>query len=846
MTRLQEQAATAANRNIVERPRLTRLLDDTSARVILLLAPAGYGKTTLARQWIGSKSHAWYQATPSATDVATLVLGLSRCLGDKHRTARCTVAEWLKITPEPQRNAETAAELLSQCCLRSEKVVWLVIDDYHLLLSHESERLVQELVSQTDLRLLLTTRSRPQWITARDVLYGHVHELDQQALSMTDDEAASVLSDERSAFISYSYGWPAVLALAAIAKTGPPPETERLPSDLHDFFAEELFATLSDRDSRNLCRLALLPDLSPQLVRNLFDDAAEEVLTVGINSGFVVGRGRAVPELHPLLRSFLREKLALQDDNAREAVIGDALGVLLGAGRWEDAFDLAMRFDHFDVAFLEELLARSLSDLLEHGRIETVRQWCESGRATGLLSPLFELLEAETLFREGWHERAFIMAARASTELRDSPLLAEALCLAGQSAHLADLPEDARQYFAEARHHAQTETDLQRALWGQFTTTVELGDTGAGEILQEFEDAGTASIDHLVRTQNGWLYLRMKTGSLLAALDSARPIFPLVQQARDPLIRVSFLNIYAGTLRLTSRYKASSEAIAMAFEDIDSYRLGFARPHLLLTKAAVHGAVGEFNQARRALDEVDDLTSGTKDAYSALGSATSRCRLFLMEGAVADAAAATQRPCRETLTPGQRAEYLASRALALDLLGDDEEASELLKRAENLCADTESDILCEWVRVLMMLRRDEEVGRSLIVQAFARTLELGLTDTVILGYRVDSRILEELARHETFRSELVRILEAAHDYSRASAIGIRLERPVTGPDTLTGREQEVFALICEGHSNNEIASVLFLSTATVKAHVRNILKKLGVRTRTEAAILGAKRNLANG
>ena len=39
----------------------------------------------------------------------------------------------------------------------------------------------------------------------------------------------------------------------------------------------------------------------------------------------------------------------------------------------------------------------------------------------------------------------------------------------------------------------------------------------------------------------------------------------------------------------------------MAFEDIESYRLDFARPHLLLTKAAVHSAVGEFNQARRIL-----------------------------------------------------------------------------------------------------------------------------------------------------------------------------------------------------------------------------------------------------
>ena len=267
------------------------------------------------------------------------------------------------------------------------------------------------------------------------------------------------------------------------------------------------------------------------------------------------------------------------------------------------------------------------------------------------------------------------MAARASTELQDSPLLAEALCLAGQSAHLADLPEEARHCFAEARHHAQTEADLQRALWGQFITTVELGVEGAADILQEFEQ-GWHTFHRSSRPNSERLALPSDEDRFAAHCGRPRTTnLSVVQQAHDPLIRVSFLNIYAGTLRLTSRYNASAEAISMAFEDIESYRLEFARPHLLLTKAAVHSAVGEFIQARRILDEVDDLTSGTKDAYSALGSATSRCRLFLMEGAAADAALATQEPCRETLAPGQRAEYLASRALALDLLGEGERAA---------------------------------------------------------------------------------------------------------------------------------------------------------------------------
>jgi two-component system nitrate/nitrite response regulator NarL len=62
-----------------------------------------------------------------------------------------------------------------------------------------------------------------------------------------------------------------------------------------------------------------------------------------------------------------------------------------------------------------------------------------------------------------------------------------------------------------------------------------------------------------------------------------------------------------------------------------------------------------------------------------------------------------------------------------------------------------------------------------------------------------------------------------------------------GSETLTPREREVFALIGQGKTNREIAKALFLAETTVKVHVRHILRKLGVRTRTEAAIQAVKR-----
>jgi len=72
----------------------------------------------------------------------------------------------------------------------------------------------------------------------------------------------------------------------------------------------------------------------------------------------------------------------------------------------------------------------------------------------------------------------------------------------------------------------------------------------------------------------------------------------------------------------------------------------------------------------------------------------------------------------------------------------------------------------------------------------------------------------------------------------------------TGPsevhEPLSTREMEVLALIARGLSNREIAESLFLSEKTVKTHVANILQKLDVKSRTQAALYAMRKNLING
>ena len=102
--------------------------------------------------------------------------------------------------------------------------------------------------------------------------------------------------------------------------------------------------------------------------------------------------------------------------------------------------------------------------------------------------------------------------------------------------------------------------------------------------------------------------------------------------------------------------------------------------------------------------------------------------------------------------------------------------------------------------------------------------------------------------------DLVQIIEAAHrgeaqlhpDITKklmgeiaARARQPDLETPKSGkpgPEALTGRELEVLRLIAAGLSNREIAQALTIAEKTVKTHVSNILSKLHLADRTQAAI----------
>jgi RNA polymerase sigma factor (sigma-70 family) len=132
-------------------------------------------------------------------------------------------------------------------------------------------------------------------------------------------------------------------------------------------------------------------------------------------------------------------------------------------------------------------------------------------------------------------------------------------------------------------------------------------------------------------------------------------------------------------------------------------------------------------------------------------------------------------------------------------------------------------------------RIKQEMPHVQIVMLTVSESEDNLFEAIKLGAR--GYLLKDVGAEELLR--VLRGLSRGETYV-APGIAARIlqefARPSRTTEALSGREQEVLKLVTEGLSNKEISQSLGISPSTVKNHLRNIMEKLHVRNRVEAAI----------
>ena len=177
----------------------------------------------------------------------------------------------------------------------------------------------------------------------------------------------------------------------------------------------------------------------------------------------------------------------------------------------------------------------------------------------------------------------------------------------------------------------------------------------------------------------------------------------------------------------------------------------------------------------------------------------------------------------------------------LEVIGEAENGEEAVARARALNPDV---VLMDMLMPVMDGVTATTQIRSELPDTEVIALTSVLDDGTVVG-AVRAGAIGYLLK-DTEADELCRAIKAAAagQVQLSPDAATRLMREVRTPDepaqALTDRESEVLRLLAQGKANKEIAAELTIGEKTVKTHVSNILSKLGVQSRTQAALYAAQ------
>jgi LuxR family transcriptional regulator, maltose regulon positive regulatory protein len=828
-------AGSPALDHIIERPRLiARFAEEGGARVTVLAAPAGYGKTTLARQWSERQSGpvAWYRASRASGDVALLAVQLDDLLAsvapDLPRE-HPTVASIASVNPSPKP--------LGRAILRNfgmlTRDVLVVIDEWEAAGTEEAEELLSMLVDGVDVRFVITTRARPDWFTPRLEVYGEGLEIGMDELAMTDDEAARVLTSSqavagRARVMRTADGWPAVLGLAAMSGDVDFTSSRLLSHTLYDFLASELLAAAAPETQDALMLTAVASIRDVDVARAVLGTNADEVIQEAVARGLTAITDRKALSLHPLLGELLIRRFGEADAETRNALLSRCRA-LLELRRWDEALNVAEIAR--DPDFVTEAIGVALDDLLATGRTSSLQRWVAAARAANAEGGLIDYAESEALLRGNELDRALAVATQAAGSL-DDDLAARAHLVAGRSAHLLDRPSRTRQHADLAAASAQTAGTSQGAHWLQILRSLAEEALDLRERIEDFRRTAGSGIDQSLMIAQANIGLAELEGGLAEALQDARGVLGLARPGVDPMAHTGLLGTYGYALVLNSQYDAALEIIDALISVSGRTGIEFSWPYAQLYRARALVGLRRFTPAARICSMLERLVADASDTYFEVNLPTERARLYASVGDLERAFDTLVVGPVEYATRSGRGDFLGWKALFAAATGDSRQAMALALDARQASRGLETRTLSLLAEAIVSLESDRHDETADLLRT---AIESDVRDPLVIAVRSSPRLGAFIAEQPQWRSRLQRLLTASRDASIATSLGLSVPREARGKTDLSPREAEVHELLAHGLTNDEIGKLLHISLSTTKVHVKHIYEKLGVRSRLEAA-----------
>ncbi|RJX38530.1 LuxR family transcriptional regulator [Paenibacillus pinisoli] len=854
----------------VLRSRLTGMLHEgLNRKLSLILAPAGYGKTTLASEWLaGSPApSAWLSLDEGDNDVARFLSYLIAALRKLAPELGESVLGVLQ-TPQTPPVEWIMAHILNELDgMLTERCV-IVLDDYHVIDSPDVIGAVGLLLERlpSQLHLVMTTRTEPKLPLSRLRARDQLTEVRTADLRFRSDEAAEFINramelqldgKELELLGARTEGWIAGLQLAALLIKGQPNALQALDAFggnhpyVLDYLAEEALNGQDPGVRSFLLRTAILDRMSGSLCDSLLDWERESSLS---------GSGQAMLEqlerinlfivpldaerrwfrYHHLFGEVLRQRLLAEEGKHAAAELH------IRASRWyeENGCELEA-FQHAakagDVDRTACLAEAGGMPLLFRGAVAPVLAWLGSLPDRELHArPSLEVMYASALLMKGDLMKAVLHLESAEKALQAMPQDVRTSDIIGHAASiratLAVSRHDAETILSQARRtlahlHPRNQAVRTATVWTLGYAYQLQGDRAAAEEAYSEALAVSQTIGHgmiALMSMLGLGLVRQSDNQLRAAGDWYRRVLEL---AGDPPLPVAC----EAHLGLGAIYYERNDMAAAEQHAAEAARLAPLLQHTdrivacKLLQAKVKLANNEAKEAAALWTEAEGLAKNYRFTHQKKGLAAMRTALLLSKQQH-DQAAGLLKHDEPTISLAKvflaNSDASAALSMLVDLRHDAEEngrSDELLQLKA-----------IQAIALHMQGNKDEAV--SLLLEVLTEAEGEGFVRLFLdEGPPMEELLLETAKRRQlpdyigTLLAYFRQSAECAHNSQVRRAAGKQLLI-----EPLSSRELEVLRLIAEGLSNTEIASRLFLALSTVKGHNRIIFDKLQVSRRTEA------------
>jgi LuxR family transcriptional regulator, maltose regulon positive regulatory protein len=416
---------------VVPRPRLVPLRKAAErSRLVLVSAPAGYGKSTLVAQWsdLDPRASCWVHLGQGDNDPVVLLLRVAAALERTGRVDGELLAELSRQTP---RIDEVALPLLAADLAERGPFV-LVLDDVDMITAEKSRAILAFLVDQVrpDSQLVLVTRGDPGIALGRLRACGDLVEIGTELLALDANETREVaasggleMSEEAAeALRERTEGWAAAVILATLSLRGHEDAGARAAAlsgdqtEIADYLVEEVLERQPEHLKRFLLGTSILERMTPALCDAVLGtaDAAVSLEAVARSNAFVapIDDHREWYRYHQLFRDLLRAELARRHP--------ELLPVYRRrAARWCEQHgtpDRAFLYAHEsgDLALAGRIALAHRDEFARRGQSDSVRLWLDRCTDEEIASdPQLSLAAAWVFFYSGdaARSRRFIAAA---------------------------------------------------------------------------------------------------------------------------------------------------------------------------------------------------------------------------------------------------------------------------------------------------------------------------------------------------------------------------------------------------------------------------------------------------